>query len=128
MHKGPAEPLRTICLPYIHGLSGRIERVLTPLGVKAAFKSIKTLKQTLMKVKNCISEEKKRGVVNKVHCKECHLTYIGVMKWTIKVQIGVHKQAVQCGDPKNGIAVHAHQSQNVIDWDGVKVKTSVSEY
>ena len=34
MHEGPAEPQRIICLPYIRGLSKRIERVCIPLGVK----------------------------------------------------------------------------------------------
>ena len=48
----------------------------TPLGVKAAFKPMKTLRQTLMKVRNCILEEKKREVVNEVPYKECHQTYI----------------------------------------------------
>ena len=60
VHEDPAEPQRIMCLPYICGLSERIERICTPLGVKAAFKPTKTLRQTLMNVKNCILEEKKR--------------------------------------------------------------------
>ena len=81
-----------------------------------------------MKVKNCTPKEKKREVVYEVPCKECHLTYIGETKRTLKVRIGEHKQAAKQGDPRNGIAVHAHQSQHAIDWDGAKVKRSVSGY
>ena len=60
-----------------------------------------------MKVKIRIPEEKKRK---------------------LKVRLGEHKQAVKRGDPKNGIAVHAHQSHHAIDWDGTTVKTSVTRY
>ena len=81
-----------------------------------------------MNVKNCILEEKKSEVVYEVPCKECHLSYIGETKCTLRVRIGEHKQAVKRGDPRNGIAVHAHQSQHAINWDGVKVKRSVSGY
>ena len=42
-------------------------------------------------------------------------------------QTGEHKQAVRRGDPKNGIAVHAHESNHVIDWDDAQVR-SVSGY
>ena len=70
----PAEPQKIMCLPYIRGLSERIERICTPLGAKAAFKPAKTLRQTLMNIKNCISEEKKRELVYEVPCKEWHLS------------------------------------------------------
>ena len=42
----------------------------------------------------------------------------------LKVRLGEHKQAVKRGDPKNGIAVHAHESNHTIDWDGARVKSS----
>ena len=77
-----------------------------------------------MRVKTRIPEERKRGVVYEVSCNKCHLTYIGETKRTLKVRLGEHKQVVKCGDPKNGIAVHAHESNHMIDWDGARVKRS----
>ena len=128
VHEDPTEPQKIMCLPYIRGLSERIERICAPLGVKAAFKPMKTLRQTLMNVKNCIPAERKREVVYEVPCKECHLSYIGETKRTLRVRIGEHKQAVKRGGPRNGIAVHTHQSQRAINWDGAKVKRTVSGY
>ena len=81
-----------------------------------------------MNVKNCIPEEKNREVVYELHCITAHLSYIGETKRTLRVRIGEHKQAVKWGDLRNGIAVHAHQSQHAINWDGAKVKRSVSGY
>ena len=43
VHEDPTEP-QIMCLPYIQGLSERIERICAPLGVKAAFKPTKTLR------------------------------------------------------------------------------------
>ena len=68
-----------------------------------------------MNVKNCIPEEKKREVVYEVPWKECHLSYIGEMKGTLRVRIGEHTQAVKRENKRNGSAVHAHQSQHAID-------------
>ena len=57
------EPPKILCVPYIRGLSEKLERVCTPLGVRAAFKPMRTLRQTLMQLKNQIPEEKRRSVV-----------------------------------------------------------------
>ena len=70
----------------------------------------------------------KREVVYEVPCTACHLSYTGEMKCTLRVRIGQHKQTVKQGDPNNGIAVHTHQFQHAINWDGAKVKRSVSGY
>ena len=53
---------------------------------------------------------------------------LGRLKRTLKARLNEHKQAVKRGDPKNGIAVHAHESQHRIDWDGTMVKRTVTNY
>ena len=77
-----------------------------------------------MKVKTHVLEDKRRGVVYKVPCKDCSKTYVyvGEIKRTLKVRLGEHKQVVKRGDPKNGIAEHAHNTQHAIDWMGAKEK------
>ena len=89
---------------------------------------MKTLKQALMKVKTQIPDERKRCVVYEVPCKDCDKRYIGETRRMLKVRLGEHKQAVKKGDPKNGIAVHAHESQHAIDWEKARVKRCVSGY
>jgi len=64
--------------------------------------------------------------VYKVPCTECNKCYIGETRRTLKVKLGEHKQGVKRGDPKNGIAVFAHESNHTIDWDEAKVRSSVS--
>ena len=122
------EPSKTLCTPYIRGLSEKLEKVCNALGISTAFKPVKTLRQTLMKVKTRVPEEKRRGVVYEVPCKDCSKTYVGETKRTLKVRLGEHRQAVKRGDPKNGIAVHVHNTQHAIDWTGAKVSKTEANY
>ena len=119
---------KIICLPYVKGISEKIERICTPLGVKAAFRPVRTIRKTLMKVKTPIPEAKKKSVVYEVPCKECDGVYIGETKRTLKIRLGEHKSAVKRGDPKNGIAVHAHETKHAINWDEAKVRRCVNGF
>ena len=38
------------------------------------------------------------------------------------------KQAMKEGNPKNGIAVHAHETQHKINWNGAEVKKMEANY
>ena len=71
--------------------------------------SLQSSKDTL---KTRIPEERKRGVVYKSRARN-----VGESKRTLKVRLGEHKQAVKRGNPRNGIAVHAHETQHEIDWN-----------
>ena len=57
-----------------------------------------------------------------VPCKECRKTYVREMKRTLRVRLGEHEQVVKKGNPKNGITVHAHETQQEINWSGAEVK------
>ena len=98
------EPPKTLHIPYVRGLSEKIEKTCATLGVIAIFKPQSTLKQLLVKVKQKMPEEKKKEVVYQVPCKDCCKVYIGETKRTLKTRISEHKQAVKKGDEKNGIA------------------------
>jgi len=42
-------------------------------------------------------------------------------RWGL-IRLGEHKQAVKKDNPKNGIVVHAHETQHEINWNGAEVK------
>ena len=67
---------KLLCLPYIQGVSEKIERGCRQLGVQAVFKSRNKLRQSLMRVKTPINEDWRKGVY-KVPCGECSQVYIG---------------------------------------------------
>ena len=79
--KSEEDTTTLFCLPYVKGLSESIERSCKQLDIKFAFKSRRTLRQLLTRVKNPIPPEKK-GVIYKVNC-GCGNTYIGEMGRTL---------------------------------------------
>ena len=81
-----------------------------------------------MKLKTRVPEERIRGVVYEVPCKDCSKTYVGETKTMLKVRILEHKQAVKRGDSKNGITVHVHETQHGIDWNGAQMKKMEGNY
>ena len=58
-----------------------------------------------MKLKTHVPDDRKKGVVYEVPCKDCRNTYVGETKGTLRVRLGEHKQAV-----------HAHETQHEINW------------
>ena len=81
-------------LVHVQGASRApdVQCIFYTAGVRAAFKPMRM--QTLMNLKNCIPEEKKRSVVYEVPCKDCSKTYTGETKRALKVILSEHKQAV----------------------------------
>ena len=126
-----AEPKRTLCLPYVKGLSEKIDKVcrtIKSVKIRTVFKTVKTLRRTLMRVKNMVPEEKKKGVVYEIPCKDCSQTYVGETGRTLKKRISEHKQAVRRLDSNNGIAVHVQLQDHRIDWEGACVIENEQRY
>ena len=55
--------VQVLSLPYMKGVSENIEQTIGPTKLKVVFKPLKTMRQTLMKVKNPVPAEIKKGVV-----------------------------------------------------------------
>ena len=70
-------PKTTLTLPYIRGLSEAIRRILTSLGVKVVFRPLRTLHQMLVRPKDPVPIEERKGVVYSIPCLECSSVYIG---------------------------------------------------
>ena len=57
----------------------------------------------LMKVKVKVSDDKKKGMVYEIQCRDCEHAYLGETKRTLKRRIVEHKQAVKKFDEKKGM-------------------------
>ena len=107
-------PPKLLHIPYVKGVSERIERMCKPLGVKTVTSSRSTLRSSLVKVKQPRPDSKKKGVVYEAPCKDCPSVYIGETGRTLEKQISEHKTAVKKNDPKNSIAVHSWTNQHQV--------------
>ena len=115
-------------LPYISGISERIDRICRPLGIKTVYKSNNTLRSALVNVKQPREDKKKKGVVYEVPCRDCDSVYIGETSRTLEKRLSEHKNAVKKHDTNNGIAVHAWNLQHQVDWDAAKTRATEEHY
>ena len=88
---------KILFLPYVKGVSEKIEHICFPLGVKVISKSEHTLRQSLMKVKTMRPEEKRRGMIYEVPCADCNCVYIGETGWFLEMRLKEHTYAVKTG-------------------------------
>ena len=96
-------------LPYVEGVSEKIEIACRRMGVRAIFKSNGTLRQVLTRVKTKPPIMKKKGVVYRIPCQDCKASYVGETGRTLQKRMAEHKYmyAAKNNDINNGIAVHA---------------------
>ena len=116
--------MKILCLPYVRGVTEKIDRVcrsIKTVNLKLVTKPHRTIRQTLVNVKNRVPEEKRTGVVYEVPCRDCDHVYIGETGRTLKKRLAEHKLTVRRFDEKNGIAVHVHQHDHHIDWESARV-------
>ena len=118
------EKPKILYLPYVKGVSERIERECKKLGVMAVFKSRHTLRGSLMRVKNTRPAEMKKGAVYEIPCMDCSKVYIGKTGRSLTERVKEHKYAVKRHDEKNRIAAHAWAAKHRVDWSAAKVRTT----
>ena len=88
----------SVTIPYIHGLSQSIRRVLSSLAIKVTFRPLRTLRQELVHPKDPIPEWQRKGVVYSVPCNECSRAYIGQTGRSLDHHIAEHRRALRNGD------------------------------
>ena len=125
-HVTPARPRPTndqdrgpaVTLPYVHGLSETVRRVLAPLGVRVTFHPNTILRQLLVRPKDRVPTEELAGVVYQIPCAACSATYVGQTGRCL----GKRVKAVESGDCANSaLAEHAWSHHHPVDWENVRV-------
>ena len=115
---------KILCLPYVRGITEKIEQVcknISSVKVKLISRPYRTIRQTLVNVKNKIPDERKTGVIYEIPCQDCDCVYIGETGRTLKKRLAEHKQAVRRFDEKNGVAMHVHSHNHHIHWEGARI-------
>jgi hypothetical protein len=79
------------CIPYVKGISERVNRTLTGANIRTAYKPLTTLGGILKKPKDRPSETQVKGIIYKFKCKTCNFLYIGESKRSWKSRWAEHK-------------------------------------
>ena len=76
-------------------LSETVARILQPYNIRVAHKPIFTLRRLLTDVKGKDKPEDRPGAVYKIHCSDCHATYIGETGRNLTTRLTEHKRATK---------------------------------
>ena len=116
------QPSTRICITYIKGIGEQIRKICNREGIQVTFRSRRTLRTILTKVKPSQPDTDIKGVVYRIPCKDCDETYIGETGRTLKTRLQEHKRDVRLGHTTtNAVAYHAHSQLHQIDWDNAEV-------
>ena len=116
------DPLTTITIPYISGVSERIRRVCANYRIRVFFRSNRTLRSLLTKVRPCAHPVKSTGLIYRIPCLDCDSSYIGETGRTLDTRLSEHRRNCRNGEVlKSGVAQHALVDNHRINWDGSTV-------
>ena len=116
-------------IPYIHGVSECISRILTPLRIRVCYKPFQTFRQLLSRPKDRIPDLQRSGVVYKIPCADCPVVYIGQTGRRLCQRLSEHKRAVRTADfSSSALAEHAWSASHPVDWNNTCILSSCSDY
>ena len=93
-----------------------IRRILDPLGVKVVFRPLRTLRQMLVRPKDPVPVDERKGVVYSIPCVECSSVYIGQTGRSLKQRVSEHRRALKNGDIQaSALAEHVLKTGHAVD-------------
>ena len=126
-----------VVIPYIQGVSERLQRVYKKYNIQTAMKPVNTLKSLLVHPKDKVDQLQTCECVYEIPCKNCKKSYVGETGRAFGIRLNEHrKEAEQMSSKKftratrkdsveevhkSAITDHVAQHNHVIDWEGAKV-------
>ena len=109
-----------ITLPFIDGLSQKLQRIFKSYGVATTFKPHTTIRQLLVSPKDPVPVEKRSGCVYQINCADCPKSYIGQTGRQLGDRLKEHKSKAPSRTP-SAVQEHSTNSNHSIDWDNIKI-------
>ena len=127
-------------VPYVRGLSEKVQRIFKRHGVHCALKPNNTLRSMLVRPKDPRPLLDNSDIVYHIPCTSCDIPYIGETARHFKCRLKEHKASVgKVADRKytrsrvsqakeeereSALADHAARTNHTIDWDKAKILSS----
>jgi hypothetical protein len=110
-----------IVLPYVQGMTERLQRVFRKHNIALHSKPGYTLRQALVAPKDKLLTDEKQGVVYSVKCEVCDKEYIGETERPLSTRMKEHKTSVLKGNDKSALGTHYLETHHTFDWDHIEV-------
>ena len=114
-------PKATITIPYVAGVSEEIRRICKSYDIRVAFRTARTIRSEITRVKDPLPMEKQSMVVYQVPC-SCGQSYIGKTIRRLESRLKEHKDACSRGLlEKLAIAEHVWRNDHPVDWSDTQI-------
>ena len=129
-----------VTVPYVQGLSEKVQRIFKRHGVQCALKPNHTLRSMLVRPKDTRPRLDTSHLVYKIPCANCDTPYIGETGRHLRCRLKEHQDSVKTvasqrftrsrksqaedKEEKSALADHAAQRNHVINWDKTSVLAS----
>ena len=131
-----------VTLPYIQGVTERIQRVMKKHGIETPVRPHTTLRKILVHPKDKIPDDKKCGLVYHIDCLNCEQAYIGETGRKLEIRRKEHRDEAEkvtntiktrsksttekTDEFKSACAKHMRDENHIMDWDNIKILTRES--
>ena len=104
------------------GASMMIQSILAPLRIHTCFWPHRTLRQTLVRLKDQTPLQQRASVIYQIPCGTCSNVYIGQTGRALVHHLNKHKRALASGNAaQSAVAEHAVEQMHVINWNEAEV-------
>jgi hypothetical protein len=127
-----------VIIPYIHGVSERLRRVLKQHKIGTTYRPINKISQMIVHPKDKITQEDKCGVVYRIPCSNCERVYIGETGRKLSTRLSEHKKDYETSRSagvstrsirlssaseihKSAITDHMLQQNHLPNWTDIKI-------
>ena len=116
-------------IPYIQGVSDKIQRVLNEAGVKVAMKLHLTVRKLLPSPKEPSDYSEKSCLFYQVPCRDCSFVFFGQMKRDLKSRLDEHKRAIKNQRPDlSALCKHSITMDHITSWTEAKILELETDY
>ena len=126
-----------VVIPYVYGLSERIQRVYKKHNVEVAMKPHSTLRNLLVHPKDKREKLQCSNVIYEIGCKNCDHSYVGETSRLFGVRLSEHqtevkkasekkftrseRRASEQEQTKSAISDHVARANHIINWEEAKI-------
>ncbi|XP_071494784.1 uncharacterized protein [Diadema antillarum] len=111
----------TVVLPYVESIAPVLRRRLAKHNIRVVYKADATIRNHLVRAKDPVPPLRKDGVIYRIPCRDCGMSYIGETGRPVGERLSEHRRDVtNCKTEASAVAEHAWNAQHQPDWKGVK--------
>ncbi len=103
-------------LPYVKNVTELVARHLRPFNFFIAHRPTKSLRGTLVNVRDPLPTSKQRNVVCHIPCSDCPNAYVGQFGRQLSTRVKEHKVAVRRQDENIQLSLYCLTTSHAFDW------------